>query len=1394
MMDSKVSGADFDQTLLSNMEARYFASLGQAPQTALIRVVIEYHSALVQVGRSREAICIAGHLDELLAQQELGPMDLSGMDLLLKDGLHSFLLRINSHLPALPTQVVEFKNVSLRQSCSVQRGSWQSTTHLFTAWKQLVTCRLRRAPAQVQILKDVSGYLLPSTLTLFLGPAGSAGPSSMLKMLGGRLNMAGRSGEVTYNGKPVPHAAVHRLAAIVDDEDAHLPTLTVLETLQIAKRLTHFWPDSQQAASSVELQELLREAVEAQQDPVVSVVMAALGLTPAMHVAAGRLSAEQAHRLSCAEMLCGGFSVFLLHSLNGAGTDDAVTYEVVRAVQACARVRGITVAATLVQPPAQVFDLFDRVVLFGGGGQVLFQGARADALPYFASLGYVKPAEMEVAEFLCNVVAAGAGGAQGQGLGHDALVHAYQESPAALVPEDVKKGAAAAAAAAVRGEGGQEGGSSSVWRECKELTWRNLVCASRDRFLLLSRALQVSVLALFLGTLVLRASHRAEQMDIQLRRAIFFTTIVTLTVVNLGLMPGVVAGERRVMYKQLRAAFFRPASFCIALFFGELPFSLAAATVWTLITYFLCGLSLRDGGWHFWIFYLATIYLSLLGSSAVRAAAFLLPTFDVASLVFGVWLSLMTMFAGNSVARASIPRYWRWFYYLDPMQWVLTMMQVSEMGSASYARRCSTVGADAPDQTAWQALHFPFCIGRSGPGLKPAGPDNTIGHAWQAVSGFYSDMGWMVVAVAVLTTWLLLFQLLTYAAVAHLRHTPAHVREEAAALPLPHATPLVGDAASPAAARTTTDLENGGRGAALEEEEEEEEEEAGAMRLSWQHVECPTVHRVSGWAEGGDMLALLGGPQSGVHELLTLLASGQRGEGGKVLLKAHGHVHNPAVEAYRRCVAFAQRVDAHMPFSTVRESVQFSANLRLGRHLSTQQKRAAADEALDHMQLQPLADRQVWTLGGGIAAEASRRLAIAVEMAARPCVLLVREPTTGLDFAPAALAIACLQSYARAGGGRGRRQWRAVVCSMEAGARLTLLSMFSRALLLARGRTVYFGPIGVAASHIQAYFESIPASPRFSTAGTINPVAYALDLVGEGVTERAVRNRDYAFEYRVSELCLANTKRQQQCLEAMKKASEEPLHHGGSERGGGGYGASLAEQVMQVAGRMQRQYWRNMHYSCGRLLYTLVVALLFGSLFWQQDISSSAGTSSRAGQIYEYTTLLGIFNGAGVVSQISAALPAFKRERSSGTYHIFLFNIAWLLAEIPYLALMVLVFCVVANGMSGVATQSVSAFFLFYFILLEDVLTITLLGMSIAVACPSTALAAVVVPLIISFWIPTGGLVMVWTRMPAWWVWLYWANPQAYAYNALMSTAFFCDYSSIPSVSNASRSFLLHSR
>lgn len=141
--------------------------------------------------------------------------------------------------------------------------------------------------------------------------------------------------------------------------------------------------------------------------------------------------------------------------------------------------------------------------------------------------------------------------------------------------------------------------------------------------------------------------------------------------------------------------------------------------------------------------------------------------------------------------------------------------------------------------------------------------------------------------------------------------------------------------------------------------------------------------------------------------------------------------------------------DVLMGTLTVRETITYSAYLRLPNTLSNDQVKDIVKGTIMEMGLEDCADRLIgnWHLRG-ISGGEKKRLSIALEILVRPRLLFLDEPTSGLDSASAFFVVQALKSVARDG--------RTVVSSIHQPSS-EVFALFDDLFLLSGGETVYFG-------------------------------------------------------------------------------------------------------------------------------------------------------------------------------------------------------------------------------------------------------------------------------------------------------------------------------------------------
>jgi ABC-type multidrug transport system ATPase subunit len=98
----------------------------------------------------------------------------------------------------------------------------------------------------------------------------------------------------------------------------------------------------------------------------------------------------------------------------------------------------------------------------------------------------------------------------------------------------------------------------------------------------------------------------------------------------------------------------------------------------------------------------------------------------------------------------------------------------------------------------------------------------------------------------------------------------------------------------------------------------------------------------------------------------------------------NGQLKSKNEALFKRITAYAEQRDMHMPLATVRESLLFSARLRLPATVTEEQRREFVDELLDILELRSLADRIVGNEKyAGLSPGQLKLLTIGVELAVR---------------------------------------------------------------------------------------------------------------------------------------------------------------------------------------------------------------------------------------------------------------------------------------------------------------------------------------------------------------------------------------------------------------------------
>ena len=202
------------------------------------------------------------------------------------------------------------------------------------------------------------------------------------------------------------------------------------------------------------------------------------------------------------------------------------------------------------------------------------------------------------------------------------------------------------------------------------------------------------------------------------------------------------------------------------------------------------------------------------------------------------------------------------------------------------------------------------------------------------------------------------------------------------------------------------------------------------------------LDRISFSARPATLTAVIGPLGCGKSTLVNAIAGGVRPNSGTVTFE--GHDVHAEYASLRSRIGMVPQDDVVHGRLTVAQALGYAAELRMPPDTTKQDRQRVIAQVLEELQLTPHADTRVEKLSGG----QRKRASVALELLTGPSLLVLDEPTNGLDPALDQQVMTMLRQLADAG--------RVVVVVTHS---LSFLDVCDQVLLLAPGgKTAFCGP------------------------------------------------------------------------------------------------------------------------------------------------------------------------------------------------------------------------------------------------------------------------------------------------------------------------------------------------
>ncbi|KAI3795845.1 hypothetical protein L1987_38505 [Smallanthus sonchifolius] len=431
------------------------------------------------------------------------------------------------------------------------------------------------------------------------------------------------------------------------------------------------------------------------------------------------------------------------------------------------------------------------------------------------------------------------------------------------------------------------------------------------------------------------------------------------------------------------------------------------------------------------------------------------------------------------------------------------------------------------------------------------------------------------------------------------------------------------------------------------------------------------LNQVTGFAQPSRILGIMGPSGSGKSTLLDSLA-GRLAR--NVIMTGNVLVNGRKRRLDYGIVAYVTQEDILLGTLTVRETLIYSAKLRLPGSLNKHKVNEVVDGTIMEMGLQECAHNLIGTWHSrGISGGEKKRLSIALEILTRPTLLFLDEPTSGLDSASAFFVIQTLRSMAR-------EATLTIVSSIHQPSS-EVIALFDDLFLLSGGETVFFGEAKMA---LKFFCDAgIPCPSRR------NPSDHFLLCINSDFdrVNASLQSSQRLWDkksmlvptHKIKTMLIHKYKWSEYATATRTRIQEISSMEGLMIEAQSGRQASWWRQLTTLTKRSFVNMSRDVGYYWLRILVYLTVSVCVGTVFF--NVGTSYDAIYARGACAGFISGFMIFMSIGGFPSFIEEMKIFHRERLNGHYGVGVFMLSNFISSIPFLTMMAFITAIVTYNM-----------------------------------------------------------------------------------------------------------------